>query len=167
MRTFWQQSQQFRLRFLSAWVSTSSHNVCCTWDMLGYSQLLCSVDIKWRNFSQSLEAQNMNTILGLKFILNACLALGVREKEQASTQRGNNRSDFPKGSDTAPKLIALFWRWIKAFVLWLRKPECSFPAGLNQHSISPQLRLPAWWTSVKPAEPDRKQNEHTHRHVHS
>lgn len=68
------------------------------------------------------------------------------EKEHAQLWEAITGRISPKVLTPAPKLIALFWRWIKAFVLWLSKLERSLPAGLDQHSISPQQCLPAWWT---------------------
>lgn len=85
-----------------------------------------------------------------------------REKEHARLWKAITGQISPKVLTPAPELIALFWRWIKAFVLWLRKPKRSLPAGLNQHSISPQQCLPACLPDGLcfhgAAEPDRKQN---------
>lgn len=78
------------------------------------------INIKQRNFSESLEAVNMNTILALKLVLNVCLAPRVRERTCVAL-RANNRSDFPKGSDTSTK--------INCTVLKMNKGICAVIKG--------------------------------------
>lgn len=87
------------------------------------------------------------------------------EKEHAQLWEAITGQISPKVLTPAPKLIAVFWRWIKAFVLWLSKLERSLPAGLNQHSISPQQRLPAWWTLLPRSRRAWQETECLHTHI--
>lgn len=68
------------------------------------------------NFHGALAAVNVNILLALKFGLNACLAPRARQST-CTALRGNNRSDFPKGSDTGTK--------INCTVLKMNKGNCA------------------------------------------
>lgn len=88
------------------------------------------------------------------------------EKEHAQLWEAITGRISPKVLTPAPKLIALFWRWIKAFVLWLSKLERSLPAGLNQHSISPQQCLPACLMDFASKEPQSLTGNRMPAHTH-
>lgn len=88
------------------------------------------------------------------------------EKEHAQLWEAITGQISPKVLTPAPKLIAVFWRWIKAFVLWLSKLERSLPAGLNQHSISPQQRLPACLMDFASKEPQSLTGNRMPAHTH-
>lgn len=62
------------------------------------------VNIKQRNFSESLEAVNANTILALKLVLSAASGLRRARERTCAALRANNGSDFPKGSDTGTEI---------------------------------------------------------------
>lgn len=49
------------------------------------------------------QVLNVNTALALELALNSCLVPQARDRT-CTTLRGNNRSDFPKGSDTGTEI---------------------------------------------------------------
>lgn len=90
--------------------------------------------------------------------------LEVRERT-CTTLRGNNRSDFPKGSDTGTKINCTVLKMNKgicavikeAWVLLPCRPEPTF----NKPTAVPACLHDGLYFCGA-AEPDRKQNTHTH-----
>lgn len=113
------------------------------------------VNITQRHFSQSLEAVNMNTILALKFVFNACLALRLRERT-CTALRGNNRSDFPKGSDTGTKINCSVLKMNKGICAMIKEarvlPPCRPEPTFNKPSAVPAC-LPACLMDFASMEP--------------
>ena len=115
----------------------------------------------------------MNTILALKLVfLNACLALGVRERTRAAP-RGNNRSDFPKGSDTGTKINCTVLKMNKGICAVIKEawvlPPCRPEPTFNKPTAVPD-RPPARlmdFASTAPQSLTGNRVPHTHTHTHT
>lgn len=98
------------------------------------------IKIKQRNFIESVEAVNVITILDLKLVLNACLASRVRERTCIAL-KANNRSDFPKGSDTSTEINCTVLRMNKGIFAVIKEaralPPCRPEQTLNKPTAVP------------------------------
>lgn len=90
--------------------------------------------------------------------------LRVRERTCAAL-RGNNRSDFPKGSDTGTEINCTVLKMNKGICAVIREarvlPPCRPELTFNKPTAVPAC-LPDGLCFHGAAEPDRKQNAYTH-----